>query len=91
VLDFVGGFVGKGGAELFAADAMLWKQRTDPSHERTGKICGAPAIGVFDAIEQADRDRADSLVEQVLERPVRHYSTIPKKLALDAIRGGSRF
>ena len=46
---------------------------------------------MFDAVEQADRDRANSLVEKVLERPVRHYSTIPKKFAPDAIRGGYRF
>ena len=89
-LDFIGGFVRKGGAELFATNAVLRKQRADPSHERAGKICSAPAIGVFDAVEQTDSDRADSLVEQVLERPIGHYSMIPKKLA-DAIRGRSRF
>src|SRR6202008_4240536 len=37
-------------------------------------ICGAPAIGMFDAVEQTNRDRADSLVEQVLERPIGHQN-----------------
>jgi hypothetical protein len=58
--------------ELFAADAVLGKHRADLSHKRARKICRAPAIGVFDAVEQTNRDRADSLVEQVLERPIGH-------------------
>jgi hypothetical protein len=73
MLDFIGGFIRKRGVKLFATNAMLRKQRADPSHERTGKICGAPPIGVFDAIEQTDSDRTDCPVEQVLERPVGHY------------------
>jgi hypothetical protein len=73
MLDFIGGFVRKRGVKLFTTNAMLWKERADPSHERTGKICGAPTIGMFDAVEQTDSDRADCPVEQVLERPVGHY------------------
>jgi hypothetical protein len=59
--------------KLFAANAVLRKQRADPSHECAGKICGAPTISVFDAVEQTYSDRADSLVEQILERPIGHY------------------
>src|SRR5262249_61669740 len=73
LLDFIGGFVRKGGVQLFAADTVLREQRADPSHERAGKICGAPTIGMFDAVEQTDSDRTDCPVEQVLERPVGHY------------------
>jgi hypothetical protein len=77
-LDFIVRFVGKRGVQLIAADAVFRKQRTDPAHEGAGKICHAASVGMFDAIEQANRNRADSFVEQRLERPIGHYSMIPK-------------
>src|SRR4029077_16210304 len=85
------GLFRKSGPQLFAADPMLFEQRSDLAHEGAGEIGHPPPVGMFYAVEQADRERADSFVEQVLERRTGHYSMIPKKLAPDMIRGGFRF
>src|ERR1700732_229467 len=67
----------KSGSQLVATDAMLFEQWSDLAHEGAGEIGHAPPIGVFYAVEQTDRERADSFVEQVLERRTGHYSMIP--------------
>jgi hypothetical protein len=55
------------------------------------RLSQTPPVGVFHAVEQTDRERADSFVEQVLKRRTGHHSMIPKKLAPNVIRGGFRF
>ena len=42
------GFIGKGGAQIFAADAIFRQQRADCAHERAGEIRRALAIHAFD-------------------------------------------
>ena len=61
------GFFRKRGAQLLAADAVFFEQRADPAHDGAGEIRHAPAVGVLDRAEKADRERAGSRVEQGLE------------------------
>src|ERR1700730_14025534 len=64
----------KSGPQLFAADPVLLEQRSDLAHEGAGEISHPPPIGVFYAVEQTNRERADSFVEQVLERRTGHQN-----------------
>jgi hypothetical protein len=59
---------------LFATDAVLFEQWTNLAHERAGEIRHAPAIGMFDAAEQTDREGADYFVKKSLERSIVHYA-----------------
>jgi hypothetical protein len=59
---------------LFATDAVLFEQWTNLAHESAGEIGHPPAIGIFDAAEQTDREGADSFVEKVLEWSIVHYA-----------------
>src|SRR6266516_1357004 len=72
VFDLGVGFFRKSGSQLFAADAVLFEQRSDLAHESAGEIGHPPPVGMFYAVEQTDRECADSFVEQVLERRTGH-------------------
>ncbi len=71
--DLVFGFLREGGAQILAADFMLRQQRSDPAHQRAGRIGAAPAIKAFDCAQEAGDDCADDRVEKKLTAgPLRH-------------------
>src|SRR5437588_5096528 len=72
VFDLDVGLFRKSSSQLFAADAMLFEQRSDLAHEGAGETGHPPPVGMFYAVEQTDRECADSSVEQVLERRTGH-------------------
>src|SRR5207248_3274197 len=78
VFDLIVGLFWKSGSQLFTADPVLFEQRSDLAHEGAGEIGHPPPVGVFNAVEQTDRERADSFVQQFLKRRAGHYSMIPK-------------
>ena len=68
LLDLLGGFLRKRGAQIFAPDLVLGKPRAHDAHHAAKHVRHALAIDSAQHCERADRDPAEHPVERPFDR-----------------------